>query len=156
MLNTTLALDILDVDLTKPENCIFIPVNTVGVMGKGLALDFKEMYPKLAAIYRVYCNDGYLTVGDPCTLTNKSGISGSVVFFPTKADWRNPSQLSWIREGLIRLATQPCHTPWRKQTRNIHIPKLGCGLGGLEWSDVRKIIEQFADCMPEHEIYLYE
>ena len=157
MLNTMpQGANILDVDLTNPENCIFIPVNCVGVMGKGLALDFKKMYPKLASIYRAFCNDGHLTVGDPCILTNRGGISGSVVFFPTKNDWRNPSELNWIREGLIRLATQPSHTQWRKQTRNIHIPKLGCGLGGLDWADVRPLIVQFAEMMPEHEIYLYE
>ncbi|MCA6582537.1 MAG: macro domain-containing protein [Pseudanabaena sp. M34BS1SP1A06MG] len=148
--------NILDVDLTNPENCIFIPVNCVGIMGKGLALDFKKMYPSLAAIYKTFCNLHELKTGDPSILSKSGEGSGSVVFFPTKNDWRNPSELNWIREGLIRLATQPSHTQWRKQTRNIHIPKLGCGLGGLEWTDVRKIIEQFADCMPEHEIYLYE
>ena len=156
MLNNTLGLDILDVDLTKSENSIFIPVNCVGVMGKGLALDFKKMYPSLASIYTHFCKAGNLHVGDPSTLTNSSGISGSAVFFPTKNDWRNPSQLIWIREGLIRLAASPTHTQWRKQTRNIHIPKLGCGLGGLEWAEVRPLIVQFADMMPEHEVYLYE
>jgi hypothetical protein len=84
------------------------------------------------------------------------GYRGSVVFFPTKNDWRNPSQLSWIKEGLVCLAASPAHTQWRKQTRNIHIPKLGCGLGGLEWADVRPLIVRFAEMMPEHEIYLYE
>jgi hypothetical protein len=147
--------NILDVDLTNPENSIFIPVNCVGVMGKGLALDFKKMYPAKFEIYQTHCEVGLLAVGNPSILCDW-GYKGSVVFFPTKNDWRNPSELIWIREGLIRLATQPSHTQWRKQTRNIHIPKLGCGLGGLDWVAVRKIIEQFAACMPEHEIYLYE
>jgi hypothetical protein len=153
--------NILDVDLTKPENSIFIPVNCVGVMGKGLALDFKKKYSDwVEDIYWSLCQEKRIKTGIPYILQNYDRYynlyRGTAVLFPTKNDWRNPSQLNWIREGLIRLATEPSHTQWRKQTRNIHIPKLGCGLGGLDWADVRKIIEQFADCMPEHEIYLYE
>ena len=147
--------NILDVDLTNPKNCIFIPVNCVGVMGKGLALDFKKKYPAKFEIYQTHCEIGLLTVGNPTILCDW-GYRGSVVFFPTKNDWRNPSQLSWIKEGLVCLAASPAHTQWRKQTRNIHIPKLGCGLGGLEWADVRPLIVRFAEMMPEHEIYLYE
>ena len=170
MLNTMpLGANILDVDLTNPENSIFIPVNCVGAMGKGLALDFKKMYPNYFREYALFCGGGHLKVGQHLVLGGISqfpntpfsnsqhwGLRGLIVLFPTKDDWCNPSQLSWIREGLIRLATHPSHTQWRKQTLNIHIPKLGCGLGGLDWKDVRVIIEQFAECMPEHQIYLYE
>lgn len=148
--------NILDVDLTKPENCIFIPVNCVGVMGRGLALDFKKMYPSLGSIYKTFCDAEQLHTGDPSTLTSAGSICGYVVLFPTKDNWRNPSQLSWIRDGLLSLACEPYHAQWRKQTHNIHIPKLGCGLGGLDWADVRPLIVQFAEMMPEHEIYLYE
>jgi hypothetical protein len=175
MLNTMpQGANILDVDLTNPENSIFIPVNTVGVMGKGLALDFKKMYPSYFKEYALFCGGGHLKTGLPlilgghyafpsaaCSIPANWGGSGLIVLFPTKDDWRKPSQLDWIKQGLVELAVS-CNSDyhgyvqWRKQTRNIHIPKLGCGLGGLEWADVRKIVEQFADCMPEHEIYLYE
>jgi len=154
--------NILDVDLTKPENCIFIPVNCKGIMGAGLALDFKKMYPTLAELYTHFCKSGNMYTGDPSIVSNifndtisQSGC-GSVVLFPTKNDWWNLSQLNWIRDGLLRLACEPYHARWRKQTHNIHIPKLGCGLGSLGWADVRPLIVRFADMMPEHEIYLYE
>lgn len=150
--------NILDIDITTPENCIFIPVNTVGVMGKGLAKDFKEVYPNIFCIYSTACSSNMLTVGNPCTVfsqhTNRG--SGSVVFFPTKEHWKTPSNLSWIKSGLISLATNPSQTKWRKRTKNIHIPKLGCGCGGLDWNDVRPLIEQFAEMMPDSEIFLYE
>lgn len=166
--------NILDVDLTNPENSIFIPVNCVGVMGKGLALDFKKKYPNYFREYELFCRGGHLKTGLPLVLggikqfpdapsssSKHWGTTGLIVLFPTKNDWRNPSQLDWIKQGLVELAVS-CNSDyhgyvqWRKQTRNIHIPKLGCGLGGLDWTDVRKIIEQFAKMMPEHQIYLYE
>jgi O-acetyl-ADP-ribose deacetylase (regulator of RNase III) len=147
--------NILDVDLTDPQNSIFIPINTVGVMGKGLALDLKKKYPAAFDIYSMLCRHKQLEVGKP-SIISLSNHKGSIVLFPTKDNWRNPSQLSWIKEGLVFLAASPAHTQWRKQTRNIHIPKLGCGLGGLEWADVRPLIVRFAEMMPEHEVYLYE
>ena len=163
--------NILDVDLTNPENSIFIPVNCVGVMGKGLALDFKKMYPNYFRKYKLFCRGGHLETGFPLVLGSHYafpsavssvaanwGSSGLVILFPTKDDWRNPSQLDWVKQGIVELAVS-CNSDyhgWRKQTRNIHIPKLGCGLGGLNWSDVRPLIEQFAEMMPEHQIYLYE
>jgi hypothetical protein len=149
--------NILDVDLTKPENCIFVPVNCVGVMGKGLALDFKKKYPDLVWQYNNLCEKNYLRVGFP-EFISFDGSFLNIVLFPTKKHWKDLSQLHWIKQGLIELATSPNldFQHWRKQTRNLHIPKLGCGLGGLNWADVRPLIEQFAEMMPEHEIYLYE
>jgi O-acetyl-ADP-ribose deacetylase (regulator of RNase III) len=157
MLNTTLALDILSVDLTKPENSIFIPVNCVGVMGKGLALDFKNKYPDLFAQYNEICRLHYLRVGFPEVIYSNAAL-GSAVLFATKKHWQDKSELIWIKRGLLELAATNDldYVRWRKQTHNIHIPKLGCGLGGLNWADVRPLIEQFAEMMPEHEVYLYE
>jgi len=149
--------NILDVDLTKPENCIFIPVNCVGVMGKGLALDFKKIYPSMFWEYKSICDKKLIKAGFP-EIIQMDTYLGSVVLFPTKNHWENPSQLNWITRGLIDLAAGADldYCAWRRIAQNIHIPRLGCGLGGLEWADVRPLIVRFADMMPEHEIYLYE
>lgn len=150
--------DILEIDIMIPEKCIFIPVNTVGVMGKGLAKDFKKVYPILWYLYSSMCSSNILTIGNPCTIFTQCNnhIGGSVVFFPTKENWKKPSNLSWIKSGLIFLATSPSKTKWRKMAKKIHMPKLGCGCGGLDWNDVRPLIEQFAEMMPDSEIFLYE
>lgn len=148
--------NILDVDLTNPENSIFIPVNCAGVMGKGLALDFKKKYPEMFEVYRNICNKHFLRVGFPDIIYFENSL-GSAVLFPTKNDWRKPSELHWIKQGLLELAASvdSDYSSWRRSTTYIHIPKLGCGLGGLEWADVRPLIEQFSEMMPDHEVYLY-
>lgn len=157
--------NILDVDLERFCNSILIPVNTVGVMGKGLALQFKTMYPEYFKVYNRICNDGRLNAGQPLVLgLGDSGVvnygwsSGTAVMFPTKVDWIKSSKLEYVKWGLLELAASNDHTylTWRKRTKNIHIPRLGCGCGGLDWGDVRPLIENFADMMPDHEIYLYE
>jgi hypothetical protein len=158
MLNTIpQGANILDVDLTNPENSIFIPVNCVGVMGRGLALDFKKKYPNLVWQYENLCQKHYLQVGFP-EFISFDGSCLNIVLFPTKKHWKDSSQLHWIKSGLLELSVSANldFQYWRKQARNLHIPKLGCGLGGLNWVDVRPLIAQFADMMPEHEMYLYE
>ena len=158
MLNTMpQSANILDVDLTKPENCIFIPVNCKGIMGAGLALDFKIKYPEMFEVYKNICNKHFLRVGFPEIIYFGNSL-GSVVLFPTKNHWQKPSELHWIKRGLVDLAAGADldYNAWRRTVTSIHIPKLGCGNGSLEWSDVRPLIAQFVDMMPEHEIYLYE
>lgn len=108
------------------------PVNTVGVPGAGLAKQFAQAYPEATSKYITYCKTGVLTMG-------KIYVKGEVCFFPTKEDWRNPSKLEYIEAGLQKLRM------WIEthDVKEIIMPKIGCGLGGLDWKDVLALIEKY-------------
>lgn len=113
-------------------------VNTQGVMGAGIALQFKQRFPGMFTAYRTRCRAGLVTVGsiDVHFLTEDRRII--IANFPTKQHWRNPSQLEWIQSGLEDLSRLVDRTG----SRSIAIPPLGCGLGGLEWPVVSDQIIQ--------------
>ncbi|MGB3548750.1 MAG: macro domain-containing protein [Saprospiraceae bacterium] len=127
-------------------------VNTVGVMGKGIALQFKEAYPHNYAVYRKACKNESLHVG-ALLVTMDSDVFGSriIVNFPTKQHWRSPSTYGFVKDGLIALRT------WmeKSEVKSIAIPPLGCGNGGLDWVRVRAMIEEELAGLPA-DIYLYE
>ncbi len=110
-------------------------VNCKGVMGKGLAADFKKKYPKNYQNYRNECLSQRLTTGKLSIFDEKGK---TIINFPTKDDWRRPSKLSYISEGLDSLAEYLNHS----RIKSIAIPKLGCGIGGLDWTAVRPLIEE--------------
>lgn len=110
---------------------ITIPVNTVGVMGKGVALRFKREHPLLYKTYREMCKTNAFKIGHPIVFID---YKGTYVLFPTKKHWRNPSQISWIRDGLEHI---------KNNLANLHqiaMPALGCGNGHLEWSLVKDVV----------------
>ena len=98
-------------------------VNTVGVMGKGIALQFKEEFPGKLLITRE---------------RNKAGEEKIIVNFPTKLHWRNPSRYEYIKDGLAELAK----AIQKHKIKSIAIPPLGCGNGGLNWEIVKKMIQE--------------
>ena len=113
------------------------PVNCVGVMGKGLALEFKKRFPYVYRWYKHLCDERLLLIGWPISCEFQEKI---FVLFPTKTDWRAPSNINWIDEGLGVM------TGIFTENNTIAIPALGCGLGGLDWADVEPLIEKhFAD-----------
>lgn len=105
------------------------PVNTVGVMGKGLALDFKNKFPDNFKKYRKYCKSGEFTVGKLLIISENNK---KIVNFPTKLHWKNKSEINYILEGLAKLKT----AIEKYNIKSIAMPKLGCGLGGLDWNIV--------------------
>ncbi len=146
-------IELTEGDLLKADvEALVNAVNTVGVMGKGLALQFKEAYPKMFAAYRRACDSGALQPG----LMHVYGLPGSgnpryIINFPTKKDFRLPSHLGYIRSGLLALVTEI-------RQRNIHslaLPALGCGLGGLNWSDVFPLIQEAFAPLPEVRVLVY-
>ena len=141
--------NLLDADVDALVNT----VNTVGVMGKGIALMFKEKFPENYQAYAAACNRGEVQVGR-MFVTEPPILNGPrwIINFPTKKHWRNPSQLEWVVEGLADLH----QIIVENGIRSIAIPPLGSGHGGLEWSVVRRHIELALGDLPEVEIVLYE
>ena len=128
-------------------------VNTVGVMGKGIALQFKEAYPNNYLKYRKACKNNEVCVGKIFVTHDLSLYKGEkiIVNFPTKTTWRKPSEYSYIREGLVDLRKQIEANHWK----SIAIPPLGSHNGGLEWNVVKQmILEALADV--DCDIILYE
>ena len=112
-------------------------VNTVGVMGKGLAKEFKRIYPDMFEVYQKFCEDGTLTVGK---LQVYKTPNKWILNFPTKANWRSPSKLEYIEQGLKKFVE---HYE-RLGIKSIAFPMLGCGNGGLSWEDeVKPLMEKY-------------
>lgn len=128
-------------------------VNTVGVMGKGVALAFKETYPANFDAYAAACKAGEVKIGR-VFVTENTTLHGPrwIINFPTKKHWRQPSKLEWIRDGLADLR----RVVQERGIRSIALPPLGCGNGGLAWIDVRPLIEQALGDLPDVEVLLYE
>lgn len=123
--------DLFAVDVEAIVN----PVNTRGVMGKGLALVFKKKFPDAFRAYAKACERGEVVVGRVHVFTREAKPR-YVIHFPTKDDWRAPSRIEYVRDGLVDLAKEMRE----REIRSIAIPALGCGLGGLDWDDVRPLI----------------
>ncbi|MEO6723586.1 MAG: macro domain-containing protein [Ferruginibacter sp.] len=128
-------------------------VNTVGVMGKGIALQFKKAYPNNYKSYEKACQNDEIQVGK-MFITHDTNISSGekvIVNFPTKTDWRKPSEYKYIEDGLDDLI----EVITINQIKSIAIPPLGAGNGGLKWERVKKIIEQKLANL-NIEIFVYE
>lgn len=115
---------------------IINPVNCVGVSGKGLALQFKESYPLNYRHYREACESGKLKIGRVHVFSTGMENPKYIINFPTKNHWREKSKLEYIELGLEDLKKQILN----RKIKSIALPKLGCGLGGLSWKDVKPLI----------------
>lgn len=131
----------------SPAQVIVNTVNTVGVMGKGLALSFKQRYPDMFKKYRVMCEKHQLTVGKLMLCYEPDHW---ILLFPTKENWRNPSKLEYLEKGLIKFV----NTYADKNITSIAFPKLGCGNGELSWDDVRPLMEKYLKPLPI-DVYIY-
>ena len=119
-------------------------VNTVGVMGKGIALQFKEVYPNNYILYRKACKDKLVRVGSMFITQEQNvyGINKIIVNFPTKTTWRKPSEYSYIEMGLKDLKDKILEY----HIESIAIPLWGSHNGGLDWIIVKQmIISQLSD-----------
>jgi O-acetyl-ADP-ribose deacetylase (regulator of RNase III) len=128
-------------------------VNTVGVMGKGIALMFKEKFPENFKDYKKACDNKTIELGR-MFVTESPELTGPrwIINFPTKAHWRFPSKLAWIKDGLVDLR----RVIVENDIRSIAIPPLGSGNGGLDWADVRPIIEATLADLNAVEVVVYE
>lgn len=125
------------------DDAIVNPVNTVGVDGAGLALAFKKRYPNNSYAYREACRNGTLQIGE--VFIFDLGMFGNpryIINFPTKQSWYNPSQMSFIEQGLCSMHERVTDLG----VSSIGVPLLGAGLGGLRDKDVvSAIINEFED-----------
>lgn len=112
------------------------PVNTVGVMGKGLALQFKNKYPKMYLSYKKYCNSGIFTIGK--LILYKEG-NRNILLFPTKTHWKCASKPEYIKVGLQKFV----ETYKEKNITSIAFPLIGCGCGGLSRQLVISLMEKY-------------
>lgn len=128
-------------------------INTVGVMGKGIALQFKDRYPTNYQLYLDAFKRGDLKPGK-MLVTETGELSGAsfIINFPTKQHWREKSKLWYVEEGLVDLVG----IIQRFNIRSIAIPPLGCGNGGLDWAIVKPLIVEAFQALPEVEVILFE
>jgi O-acetyl-ADP-ribose deacetylase (regulator of RNase III) len=141
--------NLLDADVEAVVNT----VNTEGIMGKGIALQFRKAYPENYEAYRQACDAGEVEPGrmfvfDRRTLTRPRYI----INFPTKRHWRSKSRMSDIEAGLVALVQEVK----RLGVRSVAVPPLGCGLGGLSWADVRPRMHVALEKVPEVRWLVFE
>ena len=139
--------------LAADVDALVNPVNCVGAMGKGLALQFRRAYPGNYDAYVAACRAGDVRPGWMFTYeTGKAEGPRLIVNFPTKRHWRDSSRIEDIEAGLRGLV-------WEIATRGIRsvaLPAVGCGLGGLEWADVSERIESTLGGLDAVRVVVYE
>jgi O-acetyl-ADP-ribose deacetylase (regulator of RNase III) len=139
--------------LTSTAEALVNSVNCVGVMGRGIALQFKEMYPENFKVYKEACDRNEVQPGQMFVFaTGHLTHPRFIINFPTKRHWRGKSRIADIESGLVDLVS----TIERLNIQSIAIPPLGSGLGGLEWGDVRPRIEGALIGLPDVQVTVYE
>jgi O-acetyl-ADP-ribose deacetylase (regulator of RNase III) len=139
--------------LEAPVDALVNAVNTVGVMGRGIALMFKERFPENFRAYASACRAGKVTVGRMfiCEAGEPDGPRW-IINFPTKEHWRKPARLEWVVSGLESLK----EVIREKGIRSIALPPLGCGNGGLDWPVVKPLMIKALGQMEDVEVVIYE
>lgn len=146
--------------LHAEAEAVVCPVNCVGVMGAGLALQFRDRFPDYYKAYKEACRsrDGPLRIGRvwvygamPYAISYPDNPY-HIISFPTKRHYRDQSNILHIQSGLISLQA----TTIKLRLRSIAIPPIGCGLGGLDYERVRQMVEEMitAPCLEELQMYV--
>jgi len=128
------------------------PVNCVGTMGKGLALQFRGEFTENYDLYREACNRGEVRIGEMFVYeTHFTVLPKYIINFPTKQHWRQPSEMSFIKSGLEALV----RTLRDRRIKSVALPRLGCGNGGLDWKIVKPLIFAALEPLPKVRVLLY-
>jgi O-acetyl-ADP-ribose deacetylase (regulator of RNase III) len=139
--------------LEAPAEALVNTVNTAGIMGKGIALQFKQAYPQMFRAYERDCKAGEVKLGK-VQVFDLGGLVGGprwIINFPTKGHWRAGSRMADIETGLQDLVA----TIKRLHIRSIAVPPLGCGNGGLDWNEVHPRIESAFAELPEVRVLVF-
>ncbi len=139
--------------LSSEDGALVNTVNTVGVMGKGIALQFKDNFPGNFNAYLQACKSGEMMPGK-LLVVKEPTMSGEklIINFPTKKDWKHKSKYEYIEDGLkdlVRVIKEYGIT-------SLAIPPLGCGNGGLDWDKVKGMMEQYLGSLENVKIHIYE
>ena len=128
-------------------------VNTVGVMGKGIALQFKKLFPENFKKYKKACDAGEVRIGHMFVTEEQTMWSGKriIINFPTKSNWKHPSEYSFIESGLVDLVS----VVKERRIKSVAVPPLGVGNGGLDWNKVKSLIEKYL-CNLDCEVLVYQ
>jgi O-acetyl-ADP-ribose deacetylase (regulator of RNase III) len=128
-------------------------VNTVGVMGKGIALQFKRAFPDNFRQYEKACHENQVEPGQMYTVSTGNLLNPRyIINFPTKRHWKGKSRIEDIQHGLQSLIEEII----RLGIQSIAVPPLGCGNGGLQWSQVKPLIEEAFTQVPDIRVLLFE
>jgi len=127
-------------------------VNCVGVMGRGVALQFKKDWPENFKAYAAACRRQEVQPGRMFVFETGKLFPRYIINFPTKRHWRGKARIEDIEAGLIALVEEI----QRRGIRSVALPPLGCGLGGLEWSEVRACIEETLAGLADVRILVFE
>ncbi|MFN0030294.1 MAG: macro domain-containing protein [Acidimicrobiales bacterium] len=138
--------------LESPTEALVNTVNTVGVMGKGIALQFKRAYPDMFKAYTAACKRGEVELGRMHVWSTGS-LTGPryIINFPTKRHWKARSRLSDIAAGLGDLTRVLID----HGIKSVAVPPLGCGNGGLNWADVRPMIQEAFSRLPDVDVLVF-
>lgn len=138
--------------LDAEADAVVNTVNTVGVMGKGIALQFKQAFPENYKAYKLACDAGEVRIGEMFVFdAHTLGPRRYIINFPTKKHWRAKSRIADIELGLSALV----EAVEKLQVESIAVPALGCGNGGLDWGEVRPLIYKAFARVPAVEVLLF-
>ncbi|MBX9772071.1 MAG: macro domain-containing protein [Candidatus Obscuribacterales bacterium] len=138
--------------LERDAEALINTVNCVGVMGKGIALQFKRAYPENFKAYELACKHKEVQIGKMFVYSTGSFVNPRfIINFPTKDHWRSPSKIEYIEKGLDDLVQ------WLEEHKihSVAMPPLGCGNGGLEWMEVYQLVVKAFEKNPEIKVYLF-
>jgi O-acetyl-ADP-ribose deacetylase (regulator of RNase III) len=139
--------------LTAPVEALVNTVNTEGVMGKGIALQFKQAYPEMFKAYESACKAREVSLGH-VHVYDLGGLVGGprwIINFPTKGHWKSKSRLADIKVGLEDLVRKVKELG----IQSIAVPPLGCGYGGLDWADVEPLIADAFSAVSDVHVKLF-
>jgi O-acetyl-ADP-ribose deacetylase (regulator of RNase III) len=139
--------------LDEPVEAVVNTVNTVGVMGKGIALMFREAFPDNFKAYAAACKRNEVVIGK-MFVTENHALTGPryIINFPTKKHWIHRSRMGYITAGLPDLV----RVIKERDIHSIALPPLGCGNGGLEWGAVRPLIEEALGNLARVDVVVFE
>ncbi|MDH6100190.1 macro domain-containing protein [Anabaenopsis sp. FSS-46] len=139
--------------LEEKAEALVNTVNNVGVMGKGIALQFKQAYPENFRQYEKACRAGEVQPGQMFTISTGSLFNPKyIINFPTKRHWKSKSKIEDIKNGLVALVAEV----QKLGITSIAIPPLGCGNGGLNWREVKPLIESTFAQLPDVQVIIFE
>lgn len=123
--------------------------NCAGAMGKGIALQFKNKYPKMYSEYRAMCKGGLFNPGD---VFDYNYGNGHIYNLGTQVSWKTKARLEYIEDSVVRMLELAASDNVTK----IALPAIGAGLGGLNWNDVKEILNIVSVNNPDIELYVVE